>query len=690
MGYQDLPHQLRQLGLLARTEPFRALECSADLPLELRQLTVARSLGERMIQLLLKTPAAESNAQAHQQLTEKLWLYAQSLGALWRRAAQWHFDGVLQHGGCTLLQLAVRSCLEESGEALEARFDGFGGVDSSWKAPLWADIAHCTLGMPSKTQLQVTFSQALAEDNGLRDVLLGSLAPQYMQQCHEFEQASLDSFTQSMAQGQVAFYMAVQQAFSHWQSPQSDGLQLWCRSRWQKVSQEYLCQQSFKFALPESREAMKTQLDSFFVAGQAESGRGRPLRFHQARGPKRNATSDRPPHLHVEAWAEWAADHWAVEGLERSLSYRNLRQRSRKLAAYLKHMGVAEQQPVGIVCEGEADLAVAVLAVLFSGATVVPLLPEIDSLELLKLDLLVCSQKHYLRFKEELKNPQLTLLSLEQADLPEEPTADLVLNEPGTQAQALWIQGEGQEQSGFVSVSHQALTQFFDSLGPRLSVTAESRIRVSYGAMTAQGLAMRLLAWASGATIVEAENAPVSHVLGATVESSGEAKVVMLEADPTLELSPNYLQGRRVFSLFGPVELVGAALLHEYSETETSWALGRPLANIVAYVLDDKLSLAQEGHSGQLYLGCPLLNGDGPSRCISPFGEDEGLSIYATGLRVRAEANGVVRVLGNWSAEYTSSLVEEEASDSHLDFLPLSSGVFSSPKGHQGQQYHRA
>ncbi|QOD83521.1 non-ribosomal peptide synthetase [Chromobacterium haemolyticum] len=97
----------------------------------------------------------------------------------------------------------------------------------------------------------------------------------------------------------------------------------------------------------------------------------------QALGPA--PVSVAPPHPDLCSWFEHAAQAFpervAVQGETSALRYRELDARANQLARQLLQLGVQPEQRVGLCCQRQPDLLVAMLAILKAGAAYVPLDP---------------------------------------------------------------------------------------------------------------------------------------------------------------------------------------------------------------------------------------------------------------------------------------------------------------------------
>src|SRR5262249_45446449 len=109
-----------------------------------------------------------------------------------------------------------------------------------------------------------------------------------------------------------------------------------------------------------------------------------------------------------------------------------------------------------------------------------------------------------------------------------------------------------------------------------------------------------------------------------------------------------------VMNLYGPTETTVYATSQRVAETDGSVPIGRPIANVRAYVLDDGLRLRPVSVAGELYvggagvargyLGQPALTAD---RFVpDPFSTRPGARMYRTGDRARWRDDGTLEFLG--------------------------------------------
>ncbi|WP_186001748.1 non-ribosomal peptide synthetase [Corallococcus sp. Z5C101001] len=136
-----------------------------------------------------------------------------------------------------------------------------------------------------------------------------------------------------------------------------------------------------------------------------------------------------------------------------------------------------------------------------------------------------------------------------------------------------------------------------------------------------------------------------------TVISGGDA----LPADVVARWAP----GRRFINSYGPTEATVVATLTDVVAEEGTPSIGRPLANVRAYVLDARGGPVPVGVRGELYLG-----GAGVARGYEgrpaltaerfvpdPFSSEPGARLYRTGDAVRWRDTGALEFLGRTDAQ---------------------------------------
>ncbi|MGK5496593.1 amino acid adenylation domain-containing protein [Streptomyces sp. URMC 125] len=360
---------------------------------------------------------------------------------------------------------------------------------------------------------------------------------------------------------------------------------------------------------------------------------------------------------------------------ERSLTYGELDARAGRLARVLTERGVGPGRTVALVLRRNADLVLALLAVLRTGAAFLPLDPEFPA--------------ERLRGVLSEADPALLVTSSGLAGRLPWTGPRLLLDEAGTvsasvaapaavpaaaPAYILYTSGSTGRPKGVV-VSRANLANLLAAMRRVVPLTPADRLL----AVTTVGfdiaLLELLLPLVSGATVVLAGTEQVRNpaALAALL-----ADATVMQATPTLwrevvGRAPDAVRGKRVLVGGEPLdpalaaELAGLAreVVNLYGPTETTvWstsapvsdgrpAIGRPFGNTRAHVLDQGLRPVPDGVPGELYIG-----GHGVAlgylgqydltaeRFVAdPFGEP-GTRLYRTGDLVRHRPDGTLEFLG--------------------------------------------
>ncbi|WP_432072247.1 non-ribosomal peptide synthetase [Streptomyces wuyuanensis] len=86
------------------------------------------------------------------------------------------------------------------------------------------------------------------------------------------------------------------------------------------------------------------------------------------------------------------------------------------------------------------------------------------------------------------------------------------------------------------------------------------------------------------------------------------AETVVVAGEPCpAALAERFSRGRRLLNVYGPTEVTIAATWADSERGDDVSAIGRPLPDYRAYVLDDELVPVAEGTEGELYLGGPAV-----------------------------------------------------------------------------------
>jgi amino acid adenylation domain-containing protein len=363
--------------------------------------------------------------------------------------------------------------------------------------------------------------------------------------------------------------------------------------------------------------------------------------------------------------------------------YGDLRARWLRLAARLNSLGVGPEVPVGVCMQRSADSVVAMLAVLAAGGVYVPLDPSYpDSrLRVMAADAAVRIAVTHVRHTAP-HGPlaacaaQLVLVDADQSWPDDRPPAPPIA--PANLAYVIYTSGSTGTPNG-VAVSHSSLANHMAWIQLAFPLTADDRFLhrtpACFDASVWEVLAplmagARLVLLPSDADrdpalilrVVAAERVSVLQLVPALLRTlagtpdlaactslrrifcGGEA----LPADVAQRV--HAVSAADVINLYGPTETTIDATAHLWDATATPSRvpIGRPIANTVAYVLDQSLQLTAAGLEGELhiggaglargYLGRPALTA---ARFIpDPLSTQPGARLYRSGDRVRMLPDG--------------------------------------------------
>ncbi|WAS96616.1 non-ribosomal peptide synthetase [Nannocystis punicea] len=334
-------------------------------------------------------------------------------------------------------------------------------------------------------------------------------------------------------------------------------------------------------------------------------------------------------HLRFEAQALRTPDAPALVdlcGRGGALSYRELDRRADAIAHRLLRLGVGPDRLVGVCLERSADLVAALLGVLKAGGAFVVLDPEHPPtrLQLLLADTGVDVVVSRGALRERLPAPDLRLVDLDTdpGDLPDERPRGAA--GPGDLAYVLYTSGSTGTPNG-AQIEHRGLCNSIDAhvrimeTGPGtrhahvLSFNFDGALAHLFVMLCAGGavyLAPRDGEFLAAGLVPLIERESITHtclpptMLAALPDAalpSLHTLVVAGERCPAA-LVERWGAGRRMLNLYGPTE---ASILATWAPCVADGAappIGRPIANVQAYVLDRRGRLVPPGAVGELCL----------------------------------------------------------------------------------------
>lgn len=379
----------------------------------------------------------------------------------------------------------------------------------------------------------------------------------------------------------------------------------------------------------------------------------------------------------------------AVVHEDRSLTYRELEQRSNQLAHHLQGLGVGPDVIVGLCLERSPEMVIGLLGILKAGGAYLPLDPRHPSgrlgymLEDAKVSVVVTQT----RLLAQVPTNGLECLCLDRewpaiAARPDTVPASPL--DPRNLAYVIYTSGSTGKPKG-VMVSHGGVVNYityaarrFDAArggGAPINTPLAFDVTVtSFYPPLVSGTPIRLLPEGDdveGLAAMLLKNRSLSlmkltpshlQALGQILpvhELHGRLGAIVAGGEPlpvnTVRVWQDHAPQTRIFNHYGPTEATVGCVVHEVvpeSLQADTIPIGRPIANVRAYVLDARLEPVPVGVIGELYIGGVglargYLNRPGLTSerfVASPFGDGERL--YRTGDRVRYLAGGELEFMG--------------------------------------------
>ena len=405
---------------------------------------------------------------------------------------------------------------------------------------------------------------------------------------------------------------------------------------------------------------------------------------------RRDFPKDVMVHQLFEAQVERTPDALAVIYEDAHLTYAALNRKANQLAHYLLSLDVGPSRLVGIYMERCLDMVVALLAILKGGCAYVPLDPSYP--------------KQRLEFM--LQDAEMSVLLTQQSllgGLSGQPSHTICLDtqwqeisresdrnpahriNPEDLAYVLYTSGSTGRPKG-VEVTHGGLANYLqwsvEAYGIRegagtlvqsplvfdLTVTSllGPLVAGNHVKLLGDGAGMEQLTetlkHASGLTLLKMTPSHLRAINallnGQPDERAVRALVIGGEALLAADVEPwrRRAPATRLINEYGPTETVVGCCVYEVKDEETSAGIpiGRPIANVQVYVLDERMEPVPVGVPGELYIG-----GDGVARGYlnrpdltaerflpHPFSHQPGARVYKTGDCARYLPDGNLEFLG--------------------------------------------
>jgi amino acid adenylation domain-containing protein len=391
---------------------------------------------------------------------------------------------------------------------------------------------------------------------------------------------------------------------------------------------------------------------------------------------------------------------YEANGEVQSISYAELDQRSNRMARFLISQKIGPERIVGILLPRSPDLLVCILATLKAGAAYLPIDPDYpaDRIEHMLRD----SGAQYvisasLIYQSLLKGLDLSLpkfISIDDAtfqatllsDFSETGISDqerITPLLPKNLAYIIYTSGSTGKPKG-VSVPHAGVINTAKAKVDALKILAQSRV-MQFASHAFDGSVQEIFStFSAGATLVLPTGSIQMNTVANLEEFLRKFSVTHLTLPPALvkvlpdkaleQLNTLLLAGEectpdlvrrlashvRMLNGYGPTEVTVCATMSQALNPTVDGidelgtvSIGRPIANVSSYVLDQYLELTPSGNVGELYitgigvtrgyLNKPGLTAERFIAC--PFGEPGG-RMYRTGDLVRRRINRDLEYVG--------------------------------------------
>ena len=384
-----------------------------------------------------------------------------------------------------------------------------------------------------------------------------------------------------------------------------------------------------------------------------------------------------------EAQARQSPDALAIVTGDQKLPYLVLNARANQLARLLRGLGVGPETFVGVCLERSVDLVVALLGTLKAGGVYVPLDPHYPAERLsfmvrdTEAPVLLTNEPFLSRLAGVGGRRVVCLDSCRQEistypkdDLPGKVSGDnlaFVLYTSGSMGQP---KGVLMEHKGFCNLSAIHRQAFGLGKGSRVllfgapshgNAVIETVVTLSTGATLCvepyeslvPGPALLRVLRECGVTNL---HIPPTALAALPVEPLPSLRVLTVGGEPLpKQLVSRWAKGRRFFNSYGTTETNWLAFteLHDGDDTEL-FPVGRPIANVEAYIVDTELQPLPQDSPGELYIGgIGLARGylNRPELTAekfiqNPFSSESGARLYKTGDLARYLPDGNIEFLG--------------------------------------------
>ena len=393
--------------------------------------------------------------------------------------------------------------------------------------------------------------------------------------------------------------------------------------------------------------------------------------------------SETPVHVLFEQKALEFPEKIAVSFQNKNYTYTELNEHANRLSVLLLSRNIGVGDCIGLVTNRSADMLIALLAILKTGAAYVPLDPEYPRkrIEFMLSDssakLLITTSEHAGKFTASV--PEI-LIDREQENLLHYSSAnpDRAIN--GTDlAYIIYTSGSSGQPKG-TQIEHGSLVNFLNSMQKAPGMTSDDRLlAVTTISFDIAGLEF-YLPLITGASLIIADNEAIKdgRILNGLIRSE---QITIMQATPSTwrmmieggwdtpsnikilcggEALPRDLAdkllvlGNELWNMYGPTETTIWSAIKRLEPGNGSITIGHPIDNTRIYILDSSLKPVMPGIAGEIYIA-----GDGLARGYlnqpeltagsfigDPFSRNKQDKIYRTGDLGKFSSQGEIIYLG--------------------------------------------
>jgi amino acid adenylation domain-containing protein/non-ribosomal peptide synthase protein (TIGR01720 family) len=401
---------------------------------------------------------------------------------------------------------------------------------------------------------------------------------------------------------------------------------------------------------------------------------------------------DKSIHQLFEAQVELTPEVVAVVFDEQHLTYRELNQRANQLAHYLQTLGVGKETLVGIYVERSLEMIVGLLGILKAGSAYVPLDPgyPVERLNFMLSDSQVSVLLTQQKLLENLQTSKTNLVCLDKdwQEISQYSQENLVNTvTPQDLAYVIYTSGSTGQPKG-VMIQHLSLVSFTEIIKGEYGITNKERI-LQFASISFDVAAEEIYPCiTSGATLVLRTdemlasvpaflqkcqdwnltilNIPTAYwqqwmaeLANTDLAIPDSLRLVIIGGEQAhsekVAIWQQKIDSLQLINAYGPTETTVTATIYKIPVNPSQAVpIGRAIANVKTYVLDQYLQLVPIGVTGELYIGGVnlakgYLNHSDLTEekfILNPFDHLKESRLYKTGDLVRYLPDGNIEFIG--------------------------------------------